>query len=167
MEMATAQRDVSRPPPANADCTNASCSARRNDLPEITLEQFVREDDLEMFGEGQTSESASPLRKKTSFVHTLQIPLGHTASQVTLPTIPPPSPEIRPRALFMGERRQHAPLSPLLRMCNLHIQTSSFTTLQDLHAHITELDLTKEDRMRPGWERYFMTLAGLASLRCT
>jgi dCMP deaminase len=50
-------------------------------------------------------------------------------------------------------------------MCNLHIQTSSFGNLEDLKAHLKELDLTKEDRMRPGWDRYFMTLAGLASLR--
>ena len=152
--------------PRRPNNANASRSARRNNLPEIPLEDFVREDDLEMFGEGQTKDSSSPLRKKTSSVHTLQIPLGHTASQVTLPTVPPPSPEIRPRAPFLSERRQHAPLLPLLRMCSLHIQTSSFATLRDLHAHVTELDLTKEDRMRPGWERYFMTLAGLASLRC-
>ena len=149
------------------------CSAHKAGLPEVSLEDFIYEDDLEMFGstEASTTKVAAtmqtPVKKKKSSMQTLHIPHGDTASTLNLPTVPPPSPDLSRRASYSGSACSYpsSPLAPLLRMCNLHIQTSSFGNLEDLKAHLKELDLTKEDRMRPGWDRYFMTLAGLASLR--
>lgn len=147
----------------------------------------MERDDLDMFVSSRgeldgSSDIASimelgstPTKKSAnhrSSMQTLHIPNGHTASSLTLPTIPPPSPDLSVRksngaemAAVSFDRKGSDPLAPLLRMCNLHIQTSRFASLGALHAHLANLELTKEDRMRPGWDRYFMTLAGLASLR--
>lgn len=153
-------------------------SARKASVPEVSLEQFVHDDDLEMFGstEASTSESSvnnnisqTFVKKKKPSMQTLHIPQGDSASTLNLPTFAPPSPDLSRRASYTSvsgpSRASKDALAPLLRMCNLHIQTSAFANLEDLRAHLREADLSKEDRMRPGWDRYFMTLAGLASLR--
>lgn len=38
-------------------------------------------------------------------------------------------------------------------------------SLADLYAHLGKLDITNPDRLRPGWDTYFMALASLASQR--
>lgn len=43
------------------------------------------------------------------------------------------------------------------------LNTSS--SLADLYAHLGKLDITDPDRLRPGWDTYFMALAALASQR--
>lgn len=43
------------------------------------------------------------------------------------------------------------------------LNTSS--SLADLYAHLGKLDITNPDRLRPGWDTYFMALASLASQR--
>lgn len=138
----------------------------------MSLEHFVQDDDLEMFGSAEASTSNTAMvqtpKKKKSTMQTLHIPHGDSASTLNLPTIPPPSPELSRRASYAsanGTEQSQSPLAPLMRMCNLHIQTSAFASIEDLRIHLKELNLTLEDRMRPGWDRYFMTLAGLASLR--
>ena len=49
-------------------------------------------------------------------------------------------------------------------MVNLRI-VNSFPTVPDLYDYLDELDLTNPERLRPGWDTYFMQLASLASLR--
>jgi dCMP deaminase len=127
----------------------------------LGLEEFVERDDLMMFGNHEAASRKQ--RNDKNSMQTLQLPNGNTASTFHLPTLPPPSPELSSRA-FSTPAKQDA-LAPLVRLCNLHIQTGLYASLEELHAHLKQLDLTKEDRMRPGWDRYFMTLAGLASLR--
>ncbi|KAF8495088.1 cytidine deaminase-like protein [Gautieria morchelliformis] len=59
---------------------------------------------------------------------------------------------------------QHSPLHHLFRLANVHVM-NAFHTLPDLHVHLTELNLTDPDRLRPRWDTYFMTMAALASQR--
>ncbi|KAI0931839.1 hypothetical protein AcV5_004773 [Taiwanofungus camphoratus] len=47
---------------------------------------------------------------------------------------------------------------------NLHI-VNSFDTVASLHTYLDDLDLLNAERLRPGWDVYFMQLASLASQR--
>ncbi|OCF72058.1 dCMP deaminase [Kwoniella mangroviensis CBS 8886] len=42
---------------------------------------------------------------------------------------------------------------------------NNFPAIQDLEAYLDRLNLVDEERLRPGWDTYFMTLASLASHR--
>ncbi|GAA98589.1 uncharacterized protein L969DRAFT_95179 [Mixia osmundae IAM 14324] len=55
-------------------------------------------------------------------------------------------------------------LAPLLRIAHLTLQTH-WPTLDELYRYLDSMDLLDGERLRPGWDTYFMTLAGLASLR--
>lgn len=57
-----------------------------------------------------------------------------------------------------------ASLRSLDHMVNLHI-LNVYRTLPDLYAYLDELNLSNPERLRPGWDTYFMQLASLASLR--
>lgn len=57
------------------------------------------------------------------------------------------------------------PLADLLPMVNLTVRPAAFQTLEALHQHLARLNLTDDQRVRPSWDDYFMTLAELASLR--
>ncbi|KAJ3534734.1 hypothetical protein NM688_g7088 [Phlebia brevispora] len=57
---------------------------------------------------------------------------------------------------------------PVLRSLNPMVNVriiNSFETIPELYEHLEELDLINPDRLRPGWDTYFMQLASLASLR--
>ncbi|GJE99640.1 cytidine deaminase-like protein [Phanerochaete sordida] len=58
----------------------------------------------------------------------------------------------------------HPPLQSLHRLVNLHV-INAFGSIEDLHRHLESLDLANPERLRPGWDTYFMRLASLASLR--
>lgn len=140
----------------------------------VSLEDFIKQDDLEVFGDLDAQKSPRTARSKQPSVQLLHIPNGTTASSLPLPNPPPPSPELPqrsfhlPRDLGTDSKTTSVPLEalkPLLRMCNLHIHTSEYSSTDMLFSHLRNLDLSREDRMRPGWDKYFMTLAGLASLR--
>ena len=49
-------------------------------------------------------------------------------------------------------------------MVTVHI-VNSFESIPQLYEHLDELDLSNPERLRPGWDTYFMQLASLASLR--
>lgn len=128
-----------------------------------------------MFGKG-VEEDALPLPQGSrSTMQTLHIPNGHTASPFNIP--PPPSPELPQRSFTLTRETKRTTvdtknaiveldaLIPLLRMCNLHIHPCDYTDREAFFSQLRNLDLSREDRMRPGWDKYFMTLAGLASLR--
>lgn len=42
---------------------------------------------------------------------------------------------------------------------------NAFQTIPALHDHLGEINLLDPDRLRPGWDTYFMQLASLASHR--
>lgn len=146
------------------------CAAE--DGQQLSLEDFVREDDLDMYGDATAQKPASKSAQKQASGQTLHIPNGSTASSFTIP--PPPSPELSQRSSFAVAKAREVKkdpsqvsdaLAPIMRICNLHIDISAYESKDVLYSHLRNLDLTREDRMRPGWDRYFMTLAGLASLR--
>lgn len=138
---------------------------------EVSLEDFVKEDDLDMYGDANSQMAASKTAQKQASSQTLHLPNGSTASAFTIP--PPPSPELTQRSFTIAKARGvkkdtstiSNALAPVMRICNLHIDISAYESKDVLYSHLRNLDLTREDRMRPGWDKYFMTLAGLASLR--
>lgn len=55
-------------------------------------------------------------------------------------------------------------LSSLNHLVKLHV-VNSFDSFRALHAHLDRLNLLNPERLRPGWDAYFMQLATLASRR--
>lgn len=55
-------------------------------------------------------------------------------------------------------------LTGLRRLTHLSIH-NSFSDLSQLHVHLTHLNLTSTERLRPCWDTYFLKLCNLASLR--
>lgn len=55
-------------------------------------------------------------------------------------------------------------LQNLNQVSNIRV-VNSFDTIDALYDHLDDLDLTNTERLRPGWDTYFMRLASLASLR--
>ncbi|WVQ78136.1 hypothetical protein IAT38_000217 [Cryptococcus sp. DSM 104549] len=51
-----------------------------------------------------------------------------------------------------------------LALAQVHV-TNNFPDVSALHWYLDRLDLLDEERLRPGWDTYFMTLASLASHR--
>ncbi|GHJ90430.1 hypothetical protein NliqN6_6832 [Naganishia liquefaciens] len=72
-------------------------------------------------------------------------------------------PSISPNA-SSSIRRTNAGLRNALAYAHLQVM-NNFKTVQELEAHLDSLNLTDGERLRPGWDTYFMTLASLASLR--
>ncbi|KIP12533.1 hypothetical protein PHLGIDRAFT_97931 [Phlebiopsis gigantea 11061_1 CR5-6] len=64
------------------------------------------------------------------------------------------------RSLRSGKPCLHS----LCQISNLRV-VNSFDTVDALYEHLDDLDLTNAERLRPGWDTYFMRLASLASLR--
>ncbi|KAG9095065.1 Deoxycytidine monophosphate (dCMP) deaminase [Ceratobasidium sp. UAMH 11750] len=58
------------------------------------------------------------------------------------------------------------PLNDILRALPHVSVTNNFSNLSELYAHLDSLALRSSERIRPGWDDYFMLLASLASLRC-
>ncbi|EKM61256.1 uncharacterized protein PHACADRAFT_204417 [Phanerochaete carnosa HHB-10118-sp] len=56
------------------------------------------------------------------------------------------------------------PLRTLHHLVSLYV-INSFDNLEEFHRHLESLDLANPERLRPGWDTYFMRLASLASLR--
>lgn len=55
-------------------------------------------------------------------------------------------------------------LGTLRTLIDLHVN-NRFDRIEDYHTHLDNLDITNGERLRPGWDTYFMRLADLASLR--
>ena len=49
-------------------------------------------------------------------------------------------------------------------MANIHV-VNAFDSVSGLHDHLDDINLLDPERLRPGWDTYFMQLASLASLR--
>ena len=49
-------------------------------------------------------------------------------------------------------------------MAHVHV-VNSFETISGLYDHLGEMNLLDGERLRPGWDTYFMQLASLASQR--
>ncbi|PSR76731.1 hypothetical protein PHLCEN_2v8328 [Hermanssonia centrifuga] len=75
------------------------------------------------------------------------------------------------RAPSVGRSNTKAAVTPskpsfqsLNHLVNLHLM-NSFESISSLYRYLEELDLSDPERLRPGWDTYFMELASLASLR--
>jgi len=55
-------------------------------------------------------------------------------------------------------------LRSMRNLVNVHVN-NSFDSLSALHSHLDDVNLMDVERLRPGWDTYFMTLASLASHR--
>ncbi|KAI9060556.1 hypothetical protein FKP32DRAFT_1613547 [Trametes sanguinea] len=60
--------------------------------------------------------------------------------------------------------RYRRSLESLSQLASVHV-VNSFETISGLQDHLTELNLLDSERLRPGWDTYFMRLASLASQR--
>ncbi|CAE6441196.1 unnamed protein product [Rhizoctonia solani] len=58
------------------------------------------------------------------------------------------------------------PLNDILNSISHVSITNRFSEIAPLHEHLESLALVNPERIRPGWDDYFMLLASLASLRC-
>ncbi|KAI0332019.1 hypothetical protein GY45DRAFT_1321569 [Cubamyces sp. BRFM 1775] len=61
-------------------------------------------------------------------------------------------------------QRSQTSFRSLSQLANVHV-VNSFETISGLQDHLNELDLLDKERLRPGWDTYFMQLASLASQR--
>ncbi|KAJ9099270.1 hypothetical protein QFC21_004151 [Naganishia friedmannii] len=84
-----------------------------------------------------------------------------TTSPTTTSTDVPPS--ISPNATGGGQLRKSG-LKQALAYAQLSIM-NNFASVDELERYLEEVDLVNAERLRPGWDTYFMTLASLASLR--
>ena len=50
------------------------------------------------------------------------------------------------------------------KLAHMHV-VNNFDTIAALHVHLGQLDILNPERLRPGWDSYFMQLADLASQR--
>lgn len=68
------------------------------------------------------------------------------------------------RRISAVDSQEQPGLRSLNSMAHIHV-TNFFGSIPELHEHLDELDLVNPERLRPGWDTYFMQLASLASLR--
>lgn len=52
----------------------------------------------------------------------------------------------------------------LSQLASVHV-VNSFESVSGLHDHLEQINLLDSERLRPGWDTYFMQLASLASQR--
>ncbi|KAI0304563.1 cytidine deaminase-like protein [Russula brevipes] len=65
---------------------------------------------------------------------------------------------------FNDHAEDPSPLHSLQKYVNLHV-VNNFESVPALHSYLDDMNLLDEDRLRPSWDSYFMTLASLASMR--
>ncbi|KAI0639661.1 cytidine deaminase-like protein [Trametes polyzona] len=61
-------------------------------------------------------------------------------------------------------QKAHTPFHSLSQLAGVQV-VNSFETISGLHEHLAELNLLDPERLRPGWDTYFMQLASLSSRR--
>lgn len=64
-----------------------------------------------------------------------------------------------PRAIFAASL--HDILSAIAHITIVN----HFETIEGLHKHLEEINILDQERLRPGWDSYFMTLSELAAHR--
>ncbi|EMD41966.1 hypothetical protein CERSUDRAFT_120846 [Gelatoporia subvermispora B] len=69
-----------------------------------------------------------------------------------------------PSRTVTPEASSSSSLQSLVDLISLRV-VNAFDALSSLHAYLDELDLLNPERLRPGWDTYFMQLATLASQR--
>lgn len=63
-----------------------------------------------------------------------------------------------------GQVEHPSPLHSLQKHVTLHV-VNNFDSVAALHSYLDDINILDADRLRPGWDSYFMTLASLASMR--
>jgi dCMP deaminase len=139
-----------------------------------SLEQFLQDDDRALFGTGGEENDASlnggyqaPLLPSksaslaTADSHVLLVPPPGEPS-------PSPSPPLPPNGNSNGiTKRAPSPLAPLIRRAHL-VLSNHYSSHSSLYTKLDVVDIPGPkigELLRPGWDEYFMCLAGLASLR--
>lgn len=69
-----------------------------------------------------------------------------------------------PSRTVTPEASSSSSLQSLVDLISLRV-VNAFDAQSSLHAYLDELDLLNPERLRPGWDTYFMQLATLASQR--
>ncbi|KAI0801016.1 cytidine deaminase-like protein [Fomes fomentarius] len=75
--------------------------------------------------------------------------------------------EVTPNPTIVSFRQasaSKAAFRSLSQIASVHI-VNSFETVSSLHDHLERINLLDTERLRPGWDTYFMQLASLASQR--
>ncbi|KAI0778438.1 cytidine deaminase-like protein [Trametes elegans] len=68
------------------------------------------------------------------------------------------------RTLGPNGQESRATFRSLSQLASVHV-VNAFETISGLHDHLADVDLLNPERLRPGWDTYFMQLASLASER--
>jgi dCMP deaminase len=72
-----------------------------------------------------------------------------------------PLPASLPSSTF--SQHPQTDFSRVMKLANLSI-CNNFPSVPALHAYLDQLDLMDEERLRPGWDTYFMVSSALFSL---
>lgn len=123
----------------------ARCRSQQRQQAPLSLHEFVLADDLVMFGQSDPRTWQDPM--------TLQLPSGPLPLPHPSPS-PPGSPALS-RTATAAHTYNRLPLADVLPLVHLTIRPASFASLEDLHEHLDDLDLTSEKRVRPTWDDYF------------
>ncbi|KAJ3002378.1 hypothetical protein NUW54_g5875 [Trametes sanguinea] len=67
-------------------------------------------------------------------------------------------------ATMTNSQRSRTSFRSLSQLASVHV-VNSFETISGLQDHLMEVNLLNPERLRPGWDTYFMRLASLASQR--
>lgn len=75
-----------------------------------------------------------------------------------------PSSSVAPVANGHVPRADSSPLNDLTTFVGLAV-VNNYTDLESLYAHLVKLKLDDAERLRPGWDRYFMVSRAATPLR--
>jgi deoxycytidylate deaminase len=150
--------------------------ARSPDLPQPSLARFLDDDDAALYGVRALSDPSQPdLNHADELVEAnktasslLPIPADSHALVIPPPLSPSPSsPSPSPTGRKKSAETRIQPLAHLMRRAHLILSNHSHS-LDDLYKKLDDIDIAGQEigeLLRPGWDEYFMCLAGLASLR--
>ncbi|PWN54206.1 hypothetical protein IE53DRAFT_2454 [Violaceomyces palustris] len=119
--------------------------------PQLSLEDFIVQDDSTLYGYPCPSPTQPACCDQSPTLSDGQSRSSHSSLVRANGTIASTSSESD--SLSLLQSRSH------LRILN------SFTTTEELDAHLRGLDLPSHHRLRPTWDTYFISLCTLASLR--
>lgn len=124
------------------------------------LHDFVLESDALAFGPAASDEFSD---MNSSHFGLLE------AGNVSSPTLQGHTRELTPPGSpafpLSAHAQSHSPsLAATAHLPQLKV-INSYRNVDSLYHYLDALDLPKTDRVRPGWDEYFMTLASLASMR--
>ncbi|ORY32217.1 cytidine deaminase-like protein [Naematelia encephala] len=121
----------------------------------ISLDEFIDQHDL-LYNGPSSSTCSSSNSSSSSSSSTTNTPSTSTSTSTSLSSTPASS--------SSSSYQQQTDLTRLARLATVTI-CNNLSTLLELETYLDQLNLVDEERLRPGWDTYFMTLASLASHR--